>query len=176
MHERISERILRPGLVAIMYLGTVTIPFRGAVENKKYPMISTGDIVLVSLVDSITYCRGTQWKEVKTNVDISNMLNSPLLQTVKELSNDEVLEECIARKLGAYAPPTMHDAIGIPSETKNIDRTQEEHHKATLENLNHLTEDEIKNLCKRFDIKYGKTKVIDLIPLLIPFLEQENQA
>lgn len=135
-------RILRPGLVAIRYIGKIDISFRGAVENKKYIIVHQDDIVLVPVVDAITYCRGTQWEEVETNVDISNiMLNSSIKEDIPGFDTDKGF------------------------------RT------ATLENLNDLNEAEIKTACKKYDIKIGRKKVEDLIPLLIPFLEQEkNQA
>jgi len=82
-------KILRPGLVAIQYLGKIDSMFRGAVENRKYITVSPNDIVLVSLIDSITYCRGTQWKKIDTDVDITNMLNPP--HTKEEVTLDNLM-------------------------------------------------------------------------------------
>ena len=131
-------RILRPGLVAIRYIGKIDTLFRGAVEGRKYITVEPNDIVLLSLVDSITYCRGTQWEKVETEVDISRMLNLPLLD-----SNE----------------PSV---LGM------------KYTEATLENLNNLTDAEIKKACKKYGIKIGRTKTEDLIPLLLPFLQQNQ--
>ena len=98
-------RILRPGLVAIQYIGVIATLFRGAIENKKYITVEPNDIVLVDEVQAITYCRGTQWKKIDTDVDLSSLLekdNEPIkdeltLENIYNKTDDEIKEECKKR-------------------------------------------------------------------------------
>jgi len=155
-------KILRIGLAVIRYKGEVKTVFRGAVEGRKYVEVFPNDMVIVSIVDSITYTKGTQWERVESDVDISTLFS--LAQPLNLSDIDDEAEEKV--KGG--------DDISNTNDAKASEVT--ELREATLENINDLHLDEVKYACKKFGIKHGKKKIEDLIPLLLPFLQQESQA
>ena len=71
-------RLLIIGYVLIEYLGEKPILYRGKVPvgSRKYMEVSKGDLVVADEVTAITYCRGTQWRRVQCDIDISTLFDT----------------------------------------------------------------------------------------------------
>ena len=96
------KRILRPGLVLIQYLGTIEILFRVKVEERRHITIKPLDHVLVDAVTAVYLTRGTQYKKVKTEVDlVPSVLTSDPLEFVDDKL---IMEEMVVRGLLDHAP------------------------------------------------------------------------
>lgn len=84
-----SNRLLIIGYVLIEYLGEKPIDYRGKVPvgARKFMKVEKGDIVVADEVTAIIMCKGTQWKKIESDVDISNLLMSKYNQSQKEFDD-----------------------------------------------------------------------------------------
>ncbi|MDD5360421.1 MAG: hypothetical protein PHI02_09170 [Sulfurovaceae bacterium] len=68
------KRVFIYGLVALEYVGTIDLPCRFLVHNKKHPVLKTGDIIFVDETTAVFAVRSGNYKKVDVaDADISNL-------------------------------------------------------------------------------------------------------
>ena len=192
-------KFLRSGLVALRYIGKIKKPFRAAVEERKYPEVSPGDIILVDAAKAVRLKRGTEYEEVETPHDLSVLFEGAKGEDVLEFVDDDVLmAELIQRGIldapvEAEADPDKEEAA---AEAKAEQEAKEKAEAAAdpktkaaaeadtdpapaekvLTRANIMDEDVtvkmIKTACKAHKVTIGNNKKEDLIALLLPFLPE----
>ncbi len=128
------KRVLIIGYVLMEYVGEKPIPYRGRVPvgSRKYMEVKKGDIVVADEVTAISYCRGTQWKRVESDVDISSLFASeqkeqePIQETdvepiqeakvitqsnLDEFSDEELIEFAKSKKIGGVTKRSARDKV-----------------------------------------------------------------
>ena len=111
-------KILRPGLVLLQYVGVIEILFRLKVENRKHIMIEPNDYVLVDDVSAVYMEKGTQFKRVDTDVDLSTFMQGkdPLEFVDDAVLMAELMERDIVEK------PSLSDFSDEDLENEIISR------------------------------------------------------
>ena len=167
------------GLALVEYIGEGTYKRVGS-SLADSATLKKGDFFITDKATAVALSGGTRFKwhkEVK-DCDILAHFSYDVagggLEGVKlesELSDKEVedLKEATEGDVVAKVDDTKVDDTKV-DDTK-VDDTKEGR-VWTQDNIMDATDDELKALCKKYKIKYGKLKRDDMIGVLLPFLEK----
>lgn len=122
-----SKKVLLIGYVLMEYLGDKPILYRGKVPvgGRKFMEVEKGDMVVTDEVTAIGYCRGTQWKRVKCDVDISSLFANVQKEPIKDDEPIKVmtqanLDEFSDEELIAFAKDKKITGVNVRSKRDKL--------------------------------------------------------
>ncbi|QDF28988.1 hypothetical protein [Halarcobacter anaerophilus] len=189
-----SNKIHTPNLRALRYKGDFSKKLF-EVRADKLPILEKGDFVIVDKMTSVSLKRRGLFEEVeisdvfvgenKTSFNFDELTDEQLVELVEVLTDRGILKtqslvpEQENQDDNPSADETLDDISDVPGDTKTDTKDEDSLDEIpaipTKDEIDSLSDDDIKKWCTHFGITIGRKQVATLKGLLLPYLADTQE-